>query len=266
MRTLTTLTLIVAAPALASAQGNPDEFSQPPLLPAQPDAAPPQQSPNPATPPPPGATPPPPGTAAPTGYPYSPYGQPLAQPEQPPAEIGLMISEVAFGALTAAGVSVLPYFLLRPTFEMPEMGNLLLILIFSAVPLAVSQTELSLANGSRYYYAESWPPALAGLAAQAAVVGLFFVMDPWPQMQRGNYFPQTFLLVGTIGIVPIAEMVAINVAKAPRNKLPYGGFGALDYRPDRGWSVRAPPGAPFVADTRAGRSLGVHVGLLGGAF
>ena len=51
------------------------------------------------------------GSPAKSGYQYSPYGQPKSQ-EKPGPEIGLMVSESLFGALTAAGVTVLPYFLL----------------------------------------------------------------------------------------------------------------------------------------------------------
>ena len=114
-----------------------------------------------------------PGQAARSGYPYSPYGQPKSQ-EKPGPEIGLMVSESLFGALTAAGVTILPYFLLfanGATFGDETISSVIFVLIFGAMPLAVAQTEVSLANGSRFYQTDTWPAALAGLGGMAAVLG-----------------------------------------------------------------------------------------------
>src|SRR5262245_59945203 len=84
---------------------------------------------------PPGALPPPAGSAfAPT---------PVPMPEGP--EYGLMITESLFGVVTAAGVCLIPYFLLRIVpgafggTDDPTLQALILILTFSGVPLAVSQ-------------------------------------------------------------------------------------------------------------------------------
>ncbi|MBL9039845.1 MAG: hypothetical protein JNG84_15110, partial [Archangium sp.] len=90
------------AQGTALAQGTPPGWSPPPLVPASPEAPPP--------PPPPSV----PGVApkltpSSQAYPYSPYGPGAKEPLEP--EIGLMVSESLFGMLTAAGVTVLPYFL-----------------------------------------------------------------------------------------------------------------------------------------------------------
>lgn len=145
-----------------------------------------------------------------------------------------MVSESLFGMLTAAGITMLPYFLLLRPLVLGEAGALggidsgvgtaIFLLVFSAVPMAVAQTQTSLANGSRFYATETWVPALAGLLAQAAVLGLFFLTGGIPATPTtpslggvpkpgGNEF---VLLIGSAAIVPLFQMVAINFFKQPK--------------------------------------------------
>src|SRR5215510_14818278 len=203
----------LVAPALCFAQSS--SYTPPPLVNAPsdpppsaqpPQGAPPQGAP---TPMPPGYDTPPPGHVSPSGQPYppppaaapvSPYGEPYipsAKIETGP-EVGLMITETAFGALTAATTSLLGYYLLlkplqdNPTFD-TTLTNVLFIVVFAALPMAVSQTELSIANGSRHYYSDAWPAMLSGLLSQAAVVGIYY----WSRrsMPDGG---EAFLLSSTI--------------------------------------------------------------------
>ncbi len=280
-RTVIAFTLVFATLARAQVV-NPEGWSPPPMVPASPPPVPPPEPgaqnappPTPAlegTPPPPGAPPPSrylPG-ANPSGYPYSPYGTPLGKDEKPPVEYGLMISESLFGMLTAAGVSLIPYFLLfrtGATLGDPTISSVIFILIFSAVPLAVSQTEISLANGSRHYVSESWPAALTGLAIQAGVLGLYYATGWLPQASSGTGAPQqagseALLLIGTVALVPLAEMAVINVFKSPRQ-----GRVALAHsqRPAM-FSLSAPSPMPIVGQTRAGASLGMGISFLNGRF
>ncbi len=72
---------------------------------------------------------------------------PTAQPradEKPPIEYGLIISETLLGALTAAGVALLPYFLLLQDYVengtgglfagQDTIGAVIYFIIFAAVP------------------------------------------------------------------------------------------------------------------------------------
>lgn len=267
--------MLVLVPALAFAQAvtpvPATDFSPPPLVPASP---PPMPAPEPNTPPAsPTATPPPPGSYVPgqpakSGYQYSPYGTPKAQ-EKPAPEVGLMVSEALFGALTAAGVTVLPYFLLFNTGTLgdPTLSSIIFCLIFGASPLAVAQTQISLANGSRYYTAEMWIPALVGLAGVAGVLGIFYATGWLPTGLASGGVPNggsvAWLMIGTIGLVPILQMVAINLFKTPRP----GVFGVIG-DPDKGLGVafNPPTAAPILGPSARGNTLGVQLSLLHGRF
>lgn len=198
-------------------------------------------------------------------------------PQQKPGpEIGLMVSESLFGILTSAGTALIPYYLLVKPFSQstvdpntgqvvppdPTIVNVLFILTFSAVPLAVSQTELALANGSRFYLSESWPPALAGLLAEAAVVGLKYLLQS--SLQDAG---EGLLLIGTIAFVPIAEMVAINIFKTPRYRFGYGPIsGLLNYHPDHGLTAGVPMPLPILAQSSSGLGAGLSMNVLSGRF
>lgn len=270
--TLKSLTLIaLLAPALALGQ-TATEFSPPPMVPASPPPmpAPEPTTANPGTPPPPSLVP---GQQpAKSGYQYSPYGQPKTQ-AKPGPEIGLMVSESLFGALTAAGVTVLPYFLLfaNGTLGDPTLSSVIFCLIFGAAPLAVAQTQVSLANGSRYYQSETWIAALTGLALQAGVLGIFAASAGggfWlPTGQASGGVPNggsvVWLMIGSIGIVPILQMVAINLFKTPKVQA----FGVIG-DPQKGLGVAfAPPtAAPILTPNSQGGAFGVQLSLLRGNF
>src|SRR3954468_5680409 len=203
--------------ALASQpESDPSTWTPPPVVQvpedAVPRAVPRASSPSPGLPP--GALPPP------AGSPFS--TTPVPKPEGP--EYGLMITESLFGVVTAAGVCLIPYFLLRVIpgafggADDPTLQALILILTFSGVPLAVSQTEQSIAQGSRYYDVEGWPAPLGGLLSEAAVLGLYFWARGQPGADAGA--TEIFLLSGTVGVVPLVEMGMINFFKVPRSQLP----------------------------------------------
>lgn len=256
------------------------DFPPPPLVPATPS---PQQVPPPPPMPPPEpstaapGTPPPP-TLVPQGQP-SPYGaaKPVAE-EKPPVEWGLMISEGLFGMLTAAGVSLLPYFLLlRPVVEgtpgggvfgnEATVGTIIYLILFAAIPLSTAQTEVSIANGSRWYYSETWPAALCGLAAEGAVLGLAYLTRGPKLTEPGPLANPYVLLVGTIAFTPLVQMAVINLFKSPRFGKPgSGGTALLNYREGRGLSVGIPQLAPIFSSSRDGALSGVQFSLLSGRW
>jgi len=207
-------------------------------------------------------------------HPASPYGQspPL---HSPGPEIGLMVSESLFGMLTAAGSSLLLYYLVLKNFaqmgtvtggggDMQTISTVIFLLGFGAVPLAVSQTEVGIANGSRYYSSEGWPASLSGLGAQAAVLRLYY-------MVRGSLLDggEAVLLIGTCVGVPLVEMAVINLTKRPRWRLPAGGFreASLITVAESGelrWSMPVP--LPAVVPGARGPELGTQLSLLRGRF
>lgn len=231
MKTLLTGVPLICAlllPALAFAQVDPGPPPPPPPPVLEPPPPPPQLQPQvqpgapgsvlPGTPPPPGYVP----GQAPSGYPYSPYGTPLRRDEKPGPEVGLIVSETLFGMLTAAGISLLPYFLIfyPGTFgDNQTVSSVILGVIFGALPLAVAQTQVSLANGSRFYYSEAWPASLAGLGAEALTLTIYFL---WSTRSGAAFRPNTvppwdiFLLVMSIGFVPLVQAAVINFTKQPR--------------------------------------------------
>lgn len=234
------------------------DWTPPPMVPAP-------ETPMPGTPPPPTLTPSP---YAPTP---SPYGQQTL--EKPAPEVGLMVSESLFGMLTAAGVSLLPYFLLEASGLLTDntIGSILLVSIFGAVPLATAQTQISIANGSRYYFSETWPGALSGLAAQAAVLGLFYATGWLPKGTAaggGTGGPNSgaptasgsipLLLIGSGLIVPLIQMAVINLTKTPKFRTP------LD--PKAPVKMSPPTASPIVMQTSRGTSLGFALNLLNGSF
>jgi hypothetical protein len=277
------------------------EFSPPPMVPSVPPP-PPAAAANPNGPPPPpppepgagpgaqqpGTPPPPqyvPNQQPQSGYPYSPYGSPQRTNEKPPVEWGLMVSEGLFGALTSAGISLLTYFLLLHDFVQGGEGGLfggnetigyvIYFIIFAAVPLSTAQTEVSLANGSRYYYSETWPAALIGLAAEAAVLGLAYLAagegaDPnclagtacTLVKHRAN---ELVLLIGTIGVVPLIQMAAINLFKSPRFGKP-GGTALINYKEGQGLRAGLPAMMPVFNPASPGQAAGMSFSLLSGKW
>ncbi len=269
------------------------DFPPPPLVPApvqqpppaaSPDGPPPMPPPEPSVAPATPATPAPP-SAVPPGP--SPYGTPKpAADEKPPVEYGLMVSEGLFGALTAAGVSLLPYFLLLQGFVNGAEGGLfgsdeavgwvVTSILFAAIPLSTAQTEVSIANGSRWYYSDTWPAALIGLGVEGAVLGISYlarsrILAPGAggtiteQQQRLN---PIVLLVGTIGVVPLAQMAIINLFKSPRFGKPgSGGTALLNYREGHGVTVGVPALSPvFSTDRSSGVLAGGQLSILSGRW
>ena len=280
-KSVTLLLLLCASTAFAQAT-TPGQWTPPPMVPSSPPPTPaPEPTAPPAnlnaptnnqgTPPPPSMVPPNtyPGTNPSTGYQYSPYGQPRAA-EKPSPEIGLMVSEGLFGMLTAAGVVVLPYFLLFGGASLlagdPTISSIIFIAIFAAVPLAVAQTQVSLANGSRHYFSEMWPAALVGLAGQAAVLALFYASGWLPTSTVSGGTPRSggsvaLLFIGAIGVVPLMQMALINLIKQPKMR-----FAGLNYKPGEGLALGIPMPAPLFAQTSQGLSLGVQVPFINMQF
>jgi hypothetical protein len=244
------LIILLLVPGLARAQlrGEADGWVPPPLVEA-PDASP---QPAPDRP----------------GRPAWSTPPPRAALEPPGPEVGLMATQLLFGALSAAGSSLLMYYLMIKPFSQsigtqdPMLGNLIFLLGFSSVPLTVSRTQVGLANGSAYYVSESWPAALSALAAQAAVIGLYYYARPYTS--DGG---EAVLLGGTVGLVPLASMVAINLTKQPRWKVPGGGIrmgSGVSHLPGQGWSLGIP--LPHPIPGPEGRGLGLSWPALSGAF
>lgn len=260
------LMVVALAPAVAGAQAPPPPppsdapLTPPPLVEAVPEVP---DAPPPPPPLPRGVEPPrarPPG-APQTGYPYSP-----AEPQKPPGpEIGLMFSESIFGMLTAAGVTLLPYFLLIRPMEIaaynggsgslgidPAVGTVIFILLFAAVPLATSQTVVSLANGSRYYQVDSWPAALVGLGVEAVAVALYFLLRPLANPLYGVTANEWILLINTVALVPLSQVLISNLLKKPKVAAPPAG-AALNFSPKKGFYAGLPVPAPVL-----GRVAGVE--------
>lgn len=278
----TTVVVMLCASAALAQSTSVTPLTPPPMVPSSPPPTPPPEPSAPPatlTPGPVSGTPPPPSMVPPntyvpggatSGYQYSPYGQPRLA-EKPGPEIGLMVSEGLFGMLTAAGVVVLPYFLLFGGMGVlsndPTVSSVIFIAIFSAVPLAVAQTQVSLANGSRHYFSEMWPAALLGLAGQAAVLGLFYATGWLPSGQAGGGgVPSAggsvpLLFIGAIGVVPLMQMALINLVKQPKMK-----FAGLNYRPGEGLALGLPMPAPLLAQTTQGLSLGVQMPFINMQF
>lgn len=270
LKSLMIAVVLVPLVGLAQTVAPTPDFSPPPMVPAAPPPMPPAE-PTPTQP----GTPPPPGPAYVPGqqgksaYPYSPYGQPRAQ-EKPGPEVGLMVSESLFGSLTAAGVTVLPYFLLFGNGQLgdPTLSSIIFCLIFGAAPLAVAQTQVSLANGSRHYQTEMWIPALVGLAGEAGVLGIFYATGWLPTSQASGGVPNggsvAWLMIGAIGIVPLMQMAAINLFKQPKAGQAFGVIGD----PVKGIGVAfAPPtAAPILAPSASGTTMGVQLSFLRGNF
>jgi hypothetical protein len=264
--------LLVPMVGLAQTTTTP-EFSPPPMVPATPPPMPPADPTAPTATPPgtqPGTPPPPSPLGQANGkalYPTSPYGQPKAL-EKPGPEVGLMVSEALFGSLTAAGVTLIPYFLLFGTGQLndPVLSSVIFCLIFGATPLAVAQTQVSLANGSRNYQSEMWIPALVGLGGEAAVLGIFYATGWLPTGQASGGVPNggsvAWLMIGSIGLVPLLQMAAINLFKQPKQT-----FGVIG-DPVKGMGIAfAPPtAAPILAPSASGTQMGVQLSFLRGKF
>ncbi|MDP1828426.1 MAG: hypothetical protein Q8L48_34480 [Archangium sp.] len=255
LKTLMIVLVLTPLVGFAQATTTPD-FSPPPMVPAAPPPmpAPEPTTTQPGTPPPPGIVPAPgyvPGQQGKTGYPYSPYGQPKAQ-EKPGPEIGLMVSESLFGVLTAAGVTVLPYFLIFANGQLdPTLTTILMIAIFGLTPVAVSQTQVGIANGSRLFQIEAWIPVLIGIGAQALVLTIYYFANgskfsPPPVLASGGVPPDQgaaiFLFIGSIGLVPLIQMAAINLFKSPKQ----GTFVASEPRRPGAFALAPPTIAPVV--------------------
>ncbi len=191
--------------------------------------------------------------------------------EEPGPEVGLMLSESVFGMLSAAGTSLLLYFLaLKPLqAQAASSGNpadrqfadIIFLLGFSAVPLAVSQTQVGIANESRYYAAEGWPAALSGLGAQAAVLGLYYWIHGGKAEQG-----EPLLLIGTVVGVPLVEMAVINLTKQPRWKLRPKLGAALTLGEDGRLNVGLPLPTPTLLPGAGGPTVGLQLPLLQGRF
>lgn len=279
MKWMSYVMVALLVPALA--RGQTSGFSPPPLIPAPPPAAP---DPNGPPPPPPVdsqyGTPAPP-TNTPPAKPYMPYGN--QAPKEPPGpEVGLMVSESLFGMLTSAGIVLLPFFL----FGMwdgtglfsndPTISTVIALLLFGSAPLAIAQTQVSIANGSRQYISEMWPAALAGIAGAGAVLGLTYLTGRGSLLKNSATCPEipqpgavpsmcgnnVLLLVGSVVVVPLIQMAVLNLTKQPRFKTAIASrdpkSGAL--------SIGLPTPTPLIGPTSSGFSIGASVSLIDWRF
>jgi len=274
-----------ATPAPVVAPTTTPDFSPPPLVPATP---PPEPAADPSAPPmtpPPGALTPQPGTPTPpgyvpgqpgSGYTYSPYGQGRnAAPRKPPGpEVGLMVSEALFGMLSAAGTTILPYFLLGlGSGVQGDIMGILTVALFALTPVVVSQTQVGIANGSAYYKTDAWIPLLVGLASEGIVLTTYYFANgktfvpPSPYASSGaaprDQSAVIWLFIGSLGVVPLLQMVSINLFKAPKT----GILAKLGGPPDKnGFSVGLPMPAPVLSRTQAGLSVGAQMQFFRGTW
>ncbi len=257
MRAFAVLLLLVCfLPAAARAQGSGEGFTPPPLVDVPTGDEP---------------EPPPSSTGAQedgTGtYQPRPGHSPLfgvpARP--PPPEVGLMVTESLFGMLTAAGTGLLGYYLLvKPLSQSgavdPAVGNLIFVLTFASVPMTVAQTQVNLANGSRYYSSESWPAYLTALGAQAAAIGGFYAFGG----VNGEH-GERVLLIGTVVGVPLVTMAVINLTKQPKRATVRRG-SLVGHAPGDGFALGVPIPSLVPVRTAGGFDLGVQVPLASGSF
>jgi hypothetical protein len=307
LKSFAMLVVLTGASALAQTVVETPPMAPPPMVPASPPpmpaadpSSPPLVQPGPATsataqpgtPPPPSMLPPsyvPGSQPSQPGYQYSPYGQPQSK-EKPGPEIGLMVSESLFGMLTAAGITILPYFLLFNSGGIfagdDTLSSIIFILIFAATPLAVAQTEVGLANGSRYWFSETWPTAIAGLVGSAAVLGLYYLTGWLPTFvdtvggvpKRGASCSvdssglQTcqgslpLLLIGAIGVVPLLQMAVINFFKQPKFRAYAERDEGPKKKPGEGVTLAAPAVVPILMASDGSRATGFSLSLLRGTW
>ncbi|HMK73538.1 MAG TPA: hypothetical protein VK454_09370, partial [Myxococcaceae bacterium] len=148
----------------------------------------------------------------------------------------------------------------------PTVQTILTIVIFGAVPLAVAETQLGIANGSRYYVSEAWPAMLTGLGMEGAVLGLSY----WVNQSNGSA-AEWILLAGTVGVVPLATMTVINLTKQPRFRMTMGPPpGALfSFSPEVGLLAGLPMPEPLIRPGTAVRGSpfsGVGIPVLRGVW
>ncbi len=259
MKSMTPLLVLLLVPALARGQVG---FTPPPLVPVP--------GPEEVSPDGPPQAPPVEGTPA---TPYLPFGQ--TAPKTPPGpEIGLMVSESLFGMLTAAGIIILPFFLFGFSggggflSNDPVAGTVVAALLFGAAPLAIAQTQVGLANGSRQYQSETWPTALAGLAAEAAVLALTYatggaiVKNTNTCTGANGATPSgcgndVLLLVGSVAVVPLIQMAVLNLTKQPRVRA----VANRDARTGE-LSFGLPAPSPTLGQTRAGLAVGLNLPIV----
>jgi hypothetical protein len=132
----------------------------------------------------------------------------------------------------------------------------------------VAQTQVSLANGSRYYQSETWIPALTGLVGMAGVLAIYGATGWLPRSQVSGGVPNggsvVWLMIGAIGIVPLLQMGAINLFKQPKPGMAF----ALGDPAKKGGIAFAPPTiTPYIVPGGAqGTTVGAQVSLLRGAW
>jgi hypothetical protein len=180
-------------------------------------------------------------------------------------EVGLMVTQGAFGALTAVGSAGLPWLLYRmgtingmaSQFGGAGAGETLsqvvVLLALAATPMAVSNTQWGIANQSAFTTAEAWPAQLATVGMQAATVGLFYLAGGFPQTGLaglGRPNGEWVLAVGTLALVPAAGVAALHFSKQPRpgatRIAAAAGPGLLVSTPEGGLALAAPMPVPLL--------------------
>lgn len=190
-----------------------------------------------------------------------------------------MVSEALFGMLTVGASLILPYvlFSFSGLTDFPTVGNIILIALMTVAPMASSQTQVGIANGSSYYHTEIWIPLLAGLLGNALVYLTYVAWNGGFSQTPPSLFPANsgdgtgvpptiapqiiYLLVAAAVGVPLLQMAAINLFKQPRFR-PY----AVKGEPNKGLALGLPMPMPIFSQTSAGPSVGLGLSLLRGSF
>lgn len=188
----------------------------------------------------------------------------------PSFEVGRMLAESGVGIAIAAAITVLPYLALFGGGALSgdsTLSSLLFVVLFAAVPLVTAPVEFAIANGSRSFHSDLWPPMVAGIATEAAVLGIFYATGwlPTPHASGGvpNGGSVPLVLIGTIAVVPLVEMAVINIFKQPIQT-----FNQASPRSRRGDGVMwAPPAlVPIFMASDGRKATGVQLSLLRGAW
>ncbi len=250
------VSVVLLCSLVAAAQAPPmADFTPPPLIPVPPPL--PADSPD--------GAPPPPG--------WLPTQRPPQKPEGP--EVGLMVSESLFGMLSAAGTTVLPYFLLglgNGGMDRDLMG-VFTVALFGLTPVVVAQTQTGIANGSPYYRTDAWVPLLTGLVVEGAVLTTYFFANrmhfapPSAGSSAGgappDQGPVVWLFIGSLAVTPLLQMVAINLFKQPKA----GVLSKLGAPPDKyGFSVGFPLPAPVLAWAQGTTAVGAQLQFFRGTW
>lgn len=234
MRALLAVLLAVAVPSVAFAQAAPDA-PPPPLVapPTYPEPPPPSYPP--ANPSPQPAQPPP------NLQPYAPLTPPPPRPGQSQHELGLAGAEffASAGVTLAATLAVASAIGNQGSSSQQATAQIVTLLYLGLIPAVSSLPVWLIGLVSDSYEPRIGPAIEAGSTVSGIAFIIFFIADqteapgttsPWKYAAGG------LLLVG----MPLAEVLAMNLTKAPKGGVPYYGARGPPVLPEAPPSFAAP--------------------------